>query len=709
MNRGQQAPPAYLPLTVDGVPDELKQLNQFVGWLPEWQGVRWTKILVCTRTDDLSARWSASSTDAATWSTFQEAVGVYSACGDEGPLRGVGFVFAPDGGLVGVDLDNCRDPETGVIAPWAQKIIDKMASYTEVSPSGTGVHIYIKGRLPGTGRKKGPVEVYDRGRYFTVTGQRVEGTPATIEDRQEELDRFMAFFFPGDVGSDESADDDDGPDEVGNELSDDQVIERASTARNGAKFRALFVDGDKSAYVGKDGEADDSAADQALVNLLAFWVNYDEDRVDALFRRSALYRSKWERRDYRERTFRKARAGKRRGFGAPQADASQQAEQPGEQDQDGTETKAVPGVRRALLTRRLSDIQEKPVDWIWPRRWARGFLTGIFGDGGTGKSTLDTMVMARRTTGRPMPFETVVSARPPGNCVVLSLEDDPSLTLKPRFMLAGGDPDRLFVIESVYDPSTKKRVGQVELERDLEMLKAKLLEVEAVHFTVSPISAYLGSARNSWKDSDVRAIADPLLAMAAELRISGTLVSHPNKNSAQKAAYRMSGSQALYNALRLVLVTAFDPEDPDQKRLVVVGGKRSICELPPPLAFRAVVQKYSVNGQDLENVVLEFEPEPLDPKKYSADFLLGGALDSEKLSELAFAMRFLEVTLDSTGKKVPSADVDEAAAAYGIKKGGTYARARRAMNVQSAKEAKGWMMWIDPKDHPVNKARRRQL
>src|SRR5262249_12807687 len=102
--------------------------------------------------------------------------------------EGIGFVFTEDDPYAGIDLDDCRNPETGVIAPWARRIIAVLSSYTEISPSGTGVHIYVQGRLPGQGRNLKPVEIYDRRHYFTVTGQHIPGTSTTIEEQQDVLD-----------------------------------------------------------------------------------------------------------------------------------------------------------------------------------------------------------------------------------------------------------------------------------------------------------------------------------------------------------------------------------------------------------------------------------------------------------------------------------------------------------------------------------------
>jgi len=156
----------------ENVPPKLAERPQWVCWrLEERQG----KLTKVPYAPDGSR---ASSTDLRSWSTFDDALDAYELSGYDG----IGFVFSSGDPYVGIDLDNCRDPETGEIAPWAQKIIDRVGEgYIEVSPSGTGVHIIIEGavRDGGRSRKKvhvdgevvGEVEMYSRGRYFTVTGE----------------------------------------------------------------------------------------------------------------------------------------------------------------------------------------------------------------------------------------------------------------------------------------------------------------------------------------------------------------------------------------------------------------------------------------------------------------------------------------------------------------------------------------------------------
>ena len=89
-------------------------------------------------------------TDPATWTTYDGALQGFKTA-----KYGIGFIFNGDG-LIGVDIDDCRNPKTDKIAEWAQQIIDSLTSYCEVSPSGTGVKIFVRGVLPDKARCEYP-------------------------------------------------------------------------------------------------------------------------------------------------------------------------------------------------------------------------------------------------------------------------------------------------------------------------------------------------------------------------------------------------------------------------------------------------------------------------------------------------------------------------------------------------------------------------
>lgn len=167
---------------LDKIPPELKAF-------PQWVCYRSNKIPVNPKTGD-----NAKADVPDTWGEFDQAVRHWAAHRGNG-IAGIGFEFSPGDPYTGIDLDKCRDLETGVIEPWAQEIIDRLQSYTEFSPSGSGLHILVRGELPPGGNRKGQVEMYDSARYFTMTGHHLEGTPFNIEPRQAALEALHAEIF----------------------------------------------------------------------------------------------------------------------------------------------------------------------------------------------------------------------------------------------------------------------------------------------------------------------------------------------------------------------------------------------------------------------------------------------------------------------------------------------------------------------------------
>ena len=136
--------------------------------------------------------FEASSTDPATWRYHETALETYTR---NAHISGVGRVITREDPYVGVDLDKCLDPATGEVEAWAMQIIEELDSYSEISPSGTGVKIWIKVPEFTRSYKKARLEIYSRSRYFTLTGQQLPGSPSTVEERGEELFRIIEREF----------------------------------------------------------------------------------------------------------------------------------------------------------------------------------------------------------------------------------------------------------------------------------------------------------------------------------------------------------------------------------------------------------------------------------------------------------------------------------------------------------------------------------
>jgi len=273
--------PRLIAPSFDAIPGVLRERRQWVLWrLRHKPGAPKP-----TKVPYQPSGALASSTDSGTWNTLDDVRAAYEA----GGFDGVGFVFTADDPFVGVDLDGCRDAETGELAPWAKAIVGRFETYTEVSPSGRGVHLILTGALPSSGRKEGPVEVYDEGRYFTITAHPLNGAPvAPVVDRQDVLVAWYAETFPSSKKPGRSSPPPPPTAAPQAEADDDRLLERARNAKNGAKFRALYDGGDFSAYPSQ------SEAELALCMILAFWARRDGACVDRLFRRSKLFRPKWD-------------------------------------------------------------------------------------------------------------------------------------------------------------------------------------------------------------------------------------------------------------------------------------------------------------------------------------------------------------------------------------------------------------------------------
>ncbi|HEY7063171.1 MAG TPA: AAA family ATPase [Chloroflexota bacterium] len=278
------SPPSEYANPYDTIPAELRERSNWVTWRREARA----SSKPAKRPYDPKTDLPADVTNSNSFGTFEQAT---QSC--KAPdCAGIGYGFSPDDPYTGIDLDHCRNPITGAIAPEAQAIVDKLDSYTEVSPSGDGLHTIVQGRLLDGSRNRpapwanGKIELYDQSRYFTVTGDHLPGTPTTIEPRQDQLTALVQRLT---LAATTTTPNLRANPQAPTNLADDALLAKARAAANGPKFSRLFDDGDSRDY------PSDSEADQALCDLLAFSTGGDVAQMDRLFRRSKLYRpEKWD-------------------------------------------------------------------------------------------------------------------------------------------------------------------------------------------------------------------------------------------------------------------------------------------------------------------------------------------------------------------------------------------------------------------------------
>jgi putative DNA primase/helicase len=185
-------PTMVVPESGAALPECLTERPQWVCWTFECRGGKYTK---CPRTP--TGAFAKSDTPS-TWSTFAEVTAAATRRED----MGIGFVFATDDPFIGIDLDDCLTPD-GALKPWAAPIMERFAdSYAEISPSGHGIKIWaeasLAGLIAGTGTRlpcgDGQVEIYERSRFFTVTGRRYATSPLGVAEHQGDTEWLLAHI-----------------------------------------------------------------------------------------------------------------------------------------------------------------------------------------------------------------------------------------------------------------------------------------------------------------------------------------------------------------------------------------------------------------------------------------------------------------------------------------------------------------------------------
>lgn len=271
--------------------DTFGKEKRWVNWKFETVGGKLTKIPYYSKTK------KSSSTDSSTWKTYEKAE--LDLDNGSNKFNGIGIVFTSDQNLLGIDIDHCLVEKLVVHEQKSviERFIQEADTYTEISPSKTGLHLFLHVTKPLqlTSNKKAPFEVYTSGRYFTVTGDVYEQEKNVRTVTPEEALRLLSIIgYPWnkEVSINSTTE----------KFTDNVVLEKMFSARNGSEVKALY-NGDTSANKG-----DESSADLSLVGSLAFWTGRNASQIERIWLASPLgSREKTQKRkDYRDRTIQKA-------------------------------------------------------------------------------------------------------------------------------------------------------------------------------------------------------------------------------------------------------------------------------------------------------------------------------------------------------------------------------------------------------------------
>ena len=538
----------------------------------------------------------------------------------------------------------------GVLHPFVKVTVEYLDSFAETSPSGDGIHVIVRANLNGhrnrTGHTPwgGSFEAYSKDRYFTITGKMLAEAPATVENRQQELEDMIGNLIPVQVPGPGPASRVVAPVDV----DDAQLLEKARRARDGDRFSALYDRGD---FKG-EGFVSQSEADLSLCGSLGFWAGGDPARIDWLFRSSALMRDKWDKhRSFATDTIAKALAGRTEFYRPsrspePPRPETEQRSSPPRPDRD----------RRVVVTPSALIVPEA-VEYAWEGRWPLKSLSLVVGVWGVNKSML-TLEKAARISRGQLPGDLYGKPR---SVIVASAEDAPSHTQVPRLIAAGADRERVFFISIAVDDFE----SDISLPEDTERLEEAIVQHEAGLVLVDPLTAHLGAEVNSYKDQDVRRVLGPLARVADRTGCAIVAVVHLNKVPSTDLFMKIAGSVGIGAAARSVLLVARDPEAEEEQgpERVAVHGKSNVGPFAPTLRFK-VEGRLITNpqGDEIETAGIVWTGEA---EGMGASTVLGGGQKEREAAPKRNAAEGLLQDLLADGPRLRT-DIEDAAKDAGV-------------------------------------------
>jgi len=518
-----------MSVKLQNAPENLQKFGLFCLWKYEERNGRRTKVPYNPRT---LAR--GDSTDKSAFVTFPEIVAIWQRVNDQFDGVGVG-VFDQ---LAAVDIDHCIDPESG-LSELARNITARLNSYTEISPSGEGIRIffavlntewYDKARYYVNNRSRG-LEIYLPGttnRFLTFTGNTTNKRPVMMCEREIRaiLEDYMLRQPKEEQPRPAAAAD----------LTDSELIDKAAAASNGELFMKLWS-GDISGYPSH------SEADQALCNILAFWTGRDQARIDALFRQSGLMRDKWNRKQsgttYGAITAGKAAADCRAVydpvFGDPLQDYARELPPP---------PQPVPELELVSL----DQVEEKEPEWLIDGWIPKQSVTLIGAEGGTGKTSIWTHIVAKISAGKTTMFDTGYTERKPSKVMYFSSEDSADTVIKKKIRDQGGNMSNVLTLDY-----GNKRFNEITFS-DNGLLEQLIKRYRPVLCVFDPVQQFIPDKVKMAERNAMRRCLAPLKRLAEVYNVTFILICHANKRDGASGRKRLADTSDLWDFARSVIM-----------------------------------------------------------------------------------------------------------------------------------------------------------
>lgn len=243
---------------------------------------------------------------------------------------------------------------------------------------------------------------------------------------------------------------------------------------------------------------------------------------------------------------------------------------------------------------RMSDVQMRPIDWLWEGKIPLGKVTGISGDPGLGKSQISASLAAIVSRGGQWPVTR--DRAPKGNVILLNAEDDADDTIAPRLEAAGADLSRVYVLNAIKVETEDGKEGErsFDLSKDIINLQDFMAQIGDVRLVIiDPVSAYMGKV-DSHNNAEVRGVLSPLKDAASKFGAAIVLVTHLNKSQTSSALHRTQGSVAFTGAPRAVWGVIKDKENPARRLFVPL--KNNLGADTEGLAYS--VESFRLEGSD---------------------------------------------------------------------------------------------------------------
>lgn len=275
-------------------------------------------------------------------------------------------------------------------------------------------------------------------------------------------------------------------------------------------------------------------------------------------------------------------------------------------------------VAKRLPGKLASEVEDGVLEWLWYHRLAYGMLSLLDGDPGLGKGLIEVYLAARMSTGSPLPGDLDQRRREPANVILISPEDIPEITIKPRLVAAGADLSRVRIVTAVEDRHGRERA--FTLPSDTGLLRKMIEQDDARLVVIDPIMACLDEDVETKNDQKVRGALLPLKQAIEHTRAACLLVRHLNKTGNDKALYRGGGSIAFTGLCRTTFLLAEHPDNRAER--VLASVKSNLRGLAPSLAFSIVAPHEDADAHIVWNK---------EPVAYDADALLGAQKSDQRM------------------------------------------------------------------------------